>query len=154
MSIQITSAAFAHGQPIPRKFTGDGENKSPPLQWSGLPQGTRELALIVDDPDAPTPQPFVHWVLYHIPSDQPGLLEGNVPQGALQGRNSFDKLAYGGPAPPPGHGTHHYHFKLYALDQPLDVQPELDKDALNRAMAGRILDQGELVGTYERPARK
>lgn len=157
MSIRVTSKAFGSGQPIPPKYTADGADVSPPLSWDGAPKGTKEIALIVDDPDAPRAEPFVHWVIYKIPADAPGLPEGippapNVtsPPGALQGTNSFGKTGYGGPAPPPGHGTHHYHFRLYALDQPLDVDAGLDKPALLRAMSGHIIDEGELVGTYER----
>jgi Raf kinase inhibitor-like YbhB/YbcL family protein len=160
MSIQVTSKAFESGQPIPPKYTADGENLSPALRWDGAPEGTRELALIVDDPDAPRPEPFVHWVIYKIPADAAGLPEGiphglkvATPAGAMQGTNSFGNIGYDGPAPPPGHGTHHYHFRLYALDQPLNLKGGLDKQALLRDMSGHILDEGELVGTYERPRR-
>ena len=125
MSIQVTSEAFAAEEMIPSKFTADGQNVSPKLQWGELPAGTRELALIVDDPDAPREQPFVHWVMYKIPPDADGLPEHlpnqtqlDSPPGAVQGKNSFGKIGYGGPAPPSGHGTHHYHFQLYALDKP------------------------------------
>ena len=157
MSIQITSDGFSANAEIPSRFTADGQNVSPPLHWSGRPPGTKELALIVDDPDAPRADPFVHWIVYKIPSDAEGLPENvpNEPQlatppGALQGKSSFGKIGYGGPAPPKGHGTHHYHFHLYALDRPLEVRPELDKQALLAVMAGHILDEGDLVGTYER----
>jgi Raf kinase inhibitor-like YbhB/YbcL family protein len=157
MSIRITSGSFANGERIPIKYTEDGENVSPPLTWTGVPEGTKELALIVEDPDAPKPEPFVHWVIYKIPAEAPGLAE-NVPHQAklksppetVQGKNSFQKIGYGGPAPPPGHGTHHYQFHLYALDRPLQVQGALDHKALIAAMSGHILDEGELVGTYER----
>jgi Raf kinase inhibitor-like YbhB/YbcL family protein len=157
MSIRITSTAFESGQPIPRKYTGEGQDVSPALSWQGVPAGTKELALIVDDPDAPTPQPFVHWVIYKIPPTMSGLPEGvatdvspSEPAGAMQGRNDFKKTGYGGPMPPKGHGTHHYHFKLYALDKPLNVQPGLDKAALLAAMKGSVIAEGELIGTYER----
>lgn len=157
MSIQITSEGFQTDAAIPSRFTADGENVSPALHWSGLPPDTKELALIVDDPDAPRAEPFVHWVLYKIPGDA-GHLPENVPHksqlatplGALQGRSSFGEIGYGGPAPPKGHGTHHYRFHLYALDQPLEVRAGLEKAALLAAMAGHILDEGELVGTYAR----
>jgi Raf kinase inhibitor-like YbhB/YbcL family protein len=157
MSIQVDSDAFKPGQAIPEEFTADGPNVSPPLRWTALPPGTRELAMIVEDPDAPRPEPFVHWVLYKIPAAA-GELPGRVPQqaklkappGALQGKNSFGKIGYGGPAPPPGHGTHHYHFRLYALDEPLEVREGLDKDALLAAMSDHVLDEGDLVGTYRR----
>jgi Raf kinase inhibitor-like YbhB/YbcL family protein len=157
MSVQVTSEAFAPAQSIPSKFTADGRNVSPSLRWARLPPGTKELALIVEDPDAPRPEPFVHWVVYKIPATADGLPEGVPNQarlttvaGALQGKNSFEKIGYGGPAPPPGHGTHHYHFRLYALDQPLGVQAGLDKKSLLAAMSGHILDEGDLVGIYER----
>ncbi|MHB0980266.1 MAG: YbhB/YbcL family Raf kinase inhibitor-like protein [Thermoleophilia bacterium] len=157
MLITIDSSSFAHGGAIPRRYTGDGEDVSPPLKWTGIPEGARELALIVDDPDAPRAEPWVHWVVYKIPADADGLGEdaagsngAALPAGALQGRNDFGATGYGGPAPPRGHGTHHYHFTLYALDIPLDVAPGADKLGLLTAMEGHILARGELVGTYER----
>lgn len=157
MPIAITSDAFAAGAAIPSEHTGDGQDLSPPLNWDGVPPQAKELALVVDDPDAPQAEPWVHWLLYKIPAGTGGLPEGvpprdtpGAPAGALQGRNSFGKIGYGGPAPPRGHGTHHYHFRLYALDEPLKVQAGLDKKALLSAMSGHVLDQGELVGTYQR----
>jgi Raf kinase inhibitor-like YbhB/YbcL family protein len=157
MSIQISSTAFTPGSTIPIRYTADGDDISPPLKWSGIPQTTKELALIVEDPDAPQPTPFVHWVMYKIPANADGLPEGvstrahpDFPAGAVQGKTSFKRIGYGGPAPPKGHGTHHYHFRLFALDEPLEVQGELDKNALLAAMSGHVLDQGELVGTYKR----
>ena len=157
MSITITSEAFRNNSPIAGRYTADGEDRSPPLAWAKLPAQAKELALIVDDPDAPTPEPFVHWVIYKIPANVPGLPEGiprerklGNPPGALQGKNSFGKIGYGGPAPPRGHGVHHYHFHLYALDKPLAVEPGLDNKSLLAAMHGHILDEGESVGTYER----
>ena len=159
MSIQLQSPAFGPNQHMPRKYTGDGENVSPPIKWSGLPPGTRELALIVDDPDAPMAEPFVHWVIYKIPSDSPGLPEQlpkspkpRTPDHTLQGKNTYRHIGYDGPAPPPGHGLHHYHFRVYALDKPLEVETGLDNKSLLASMSGHILDTGELVGTYERPA--
>jgi hypothetical protein len=157
MALTITSSAFTNGGAIPRKYTGDGEDVSPPLSWSAIPGGTKEVALVCDDPDAPTPQPWVHWVIYKIPPTATGLSE-NVPKtaslkeppGALQGKNSWNKLGYGGPAPPRGHGVHHYHFKLYALDAALNVASGLDKAQLLAAMQGHILAQAEWVGTYQR----
>lgn len=159
MTISLTSAAFGDSQPIPKKYTGDGEDVSPAIAWGELPAGTRELALVCDDPDAPTAQPWVHWVIYKIPADAKGLPE-NVPaeskvaalKGALQGLNSWpsgQRIGYRGPAPPPGK-THHYHFHLYALDAPLDVKPNLDKGALLQAMQGRVIGEGLLTGTYRR----
>lgn len=157
MTLKIESPAFAAGAVIPARFTGDGEDVSPPLKWSGLPAGVKEVALVCDDPDAPTPQPWVHWVIYGIPATAAGLPENvdksaspAAPAGAAQGKNSWSKLGYGGPAPPPGHGVHHYHFKLYALDAALGLKPGLDKPQLLKAMKGHILAQGELMGTYQR----
>ncbi|HID21096.1 MAG TPA: YbhB/YbcL family Raf kinase inhibitor-like protein [Planctomycetaceae bacterium] len=160
MTISLTSTAFAEGQPIPRKYTGDGQDVSPPLAWTHVPEETKELVLICDDPDAPTSEPWVHWVIYKIPPSVTSLPEGiprreklEEPAGALQGKNSWPSgptIGYRGPAPPPGHGTHHYHFKLYALDCTLDVPPGADKNTLLKAMEGHVIGRGELVGTYER----
>jgi len=159
MSIAIQSRSFAAGTKIPVVHSEDGKDLSPPLTWSGVPEGTKELALIVDDPDAPVAEPWVHWVIYKIPGSATGLKEGiprkeklDDPKGALQGRNTWPSgnIGYRGPAPPRGHGVHHYHFKLYALDVELDLKPGLDKKTLLAAMAGHILAQGELVGTYQR----
>ena len=157
MAIQLSSSALRPGGTVPRQYTGDGADRSPPIAWTGLPAGTKELALICEDPDAPQPEPWVHWVIYKIPATVAGLPEGvatserlAAPAGALQGRNSFRKTGYGGPAPPKGHGVHHYHFRLYALDQPLNLQGGLDKKGLLAAMKGHVLGEGELVGTYER----
>jgi Raf kinase inhibitor-like YbhB/YbcL family protein len=160
MSFELTSTAFAANQTIPKKYTGEGADVSPPLAWSKLPEGTQELALICDDPDAPVAEPWVHWVIYRIPAAEKGLPEGvdktekpSVPAGALQGKNSWPSgqtIGYRGPMPPPGHGTHHYHFTLYALKNKLDVPPGLDKKALLAAMEGRILGQVRLTGTYSR----
>ena len=157
MTITIETPAFANNSTIPVRYTGDGQDISPALAWSGVPDGTAELALIVDDPDAPTPEPWVHWVIYKIPAGVTGLPE-NVPTtesvaepaGAVQGENTWPTTGYRGPAPPPGHGIHHYHFKLYALDAELNVGPGLDKKGLLAAMEGHILAQGELVGTFQR----
>jgi Raf kinase inhibitor-like YbhB/YbcL family protein len=149
MAVQVSSPAFEAGDAIPRRYTGEGEDVSPPLEWSGLPEGTREVALICDDPDAPMPEPFVHWVVYKIPANSTGFPEGNTEE-ALEGRNSFGRMGYGGAMPPEGHGTHHYYFKIYALDAQLDATPGLIKDQLLAAMEGHVLDEGQLVGTYER----
>jgi hypothetical protein len=157
MTITMKSEVFESGRRIPTRHTGDGQDLSPPLSWSAVPEGTKELALIVDDPDAPTREPWVHWVLYKIPADATALAEGipskptlTDPKGAIQGKNTGNQIGYKGPAPPPGHGTHHYYFRLYALDAELDLQPGIDKNALLKSMAGHILAEGELVGTYER----
>src|SRR5206468_2370544 len=112
----------------------DGQNVSPPLSWSGAPAGVKEYALIMDDPDAPRPQPWVHWVIYHIRGDVTSLPEAvppdeslATPPGAHQGKNTWERIGYGGPAPPKGHGTHHYHFRVYALDTSLSLEPRKTK---------------------------
>jgi len=160
MTLEITSTAFKQGHPIPKKYTGEGSDVSPPLAWFGLPQGTKELALICDDPDAPTDEPWVHWVIYKIPADVKGLPEGmprkprlKDPPDALQGKNSWpagEAIGYRGPMPPPRHGVHHYYFKLYALEAQVSAEPGLDKKALMEAIRSHILAEGELMGTYER----
>jgi Raf kinase inhibitor-like YbhB/YbcL family protein len=153
----VTSTAVENGQPVPKRHTGDGGDVSPPLAWSGVPEGTKELALLAEDPDAPQPQPWVHWVIYKIPADTAGLKEGiprteqvAEPAGAVQGNSSYGTVGYRGPAPPKGHGVHHYHFRLYALDVELDAKPGLDKAGLLRAIAGHVLAEAGLVGTYKR----
>jgi Raf kinase inhibitor-like YbhB/YbcL family protein len=163
--IDLSSPAFEPGEPIPVKHTEDGDDRSPPLSWSGVPEGTQELALICDDPDAPSPEnpgpePWVHWVLYKIPADCTQLPENvaktaqvDEPAGALQGKNSWPEgqtIGFRGPAPPKGSGTHRYVFKLYALDAELNVAPEADKAALVDAMRGHVIGRGELIGTYAR----
>jgi Raf kinase inhibitor-like YbhB/YbcL family protein len=157
MAIKITSAAFEAGGPIPAKHTSEGADVSPLLSWTGTPGATKELALICDDPDAPQPTPWVHWVIYKIPAATASLPEGVAtgerlasPAGAVQGKNSWGTIGYQGPEPPKGHGVHHYHFRIYALDTALDAKPGLDKDQLLAAMEGHILATGEVVGTYER----
>jgi Raf kinase inhibitor-like YbhB/YbcL family protein len=157
MSLEVQCAAFGPGEAIPKKHTEDGQDVSPALSWSGVPEGTRELALICDDPDAPRPEPWVHWVIYKIPAGTTGLPENvptketlDQPPGAMQGKNSWNTIGYRGPAPPRGHGVHHDHFKVHALDKELDVQPGLSKNELLAAMQGHILATGEIIGTYER----
>jgi hypothetical protein len=149
MTITVTSSAFENSQPIPKKHTGDGQDISPPLAWRDFPEEAKEFALICDDPDAPRAEPWVHWVLYKIPASVHSLDEGHS-GGAVEGANDFGNRGYGGPAPPRGHGVHHYHFKLYALDEPLALEPGATKKQLLDAMEEHILGQGDLVGTYER----
>jgi len=150
-ALTVTSTAFEHEAPIPREYTCDGADASPPLQWSPGPPGTAAYALIMDDPDAPRGT-WVHWVAWNIP--QPALVDvipGNVQKlddGTAQGTNSWPKLGYGGPCPPSG--THRYFFKIYALDTTLDLSWKTTKDQLLAAMQGHILAQGELMGTYQR----
>jgi Raf kinase inhibitor-like YbhB/YbcL family protein len=153
MSIQITSAAFADGQPIPAKYTCDGNNVSPPLQWTNPPANTKSFALIADDPDAPAGT-WVHWVLYDLPPDTIELPEGvaktqAISNGAKQGLNSWPRLGYGGPCPPPGK-PHRYSFKIYALDTMPGLKPGATKKDLLKAMEGHVLAEGQLMGTYQR----
>lgn len=153
MKIQITSSAFAEGQPIPAKHTCDGKDVSPPLQWTNIPPEAKSLALISDDPDAPVGT-WVHWVLYDLPPTTAGLSEGvpkspELSNGAKQGTNDFRRIGYGGPCPPPGK-PHRYFFKLYALDTVLGLKPGATKRDVEKAMEGHILAQGELMGTYQR----
>jgi Raf kinase inhibitor-like YbhB/YbcL family protein len=158
--ITVTSPAFKHGQPLPVDYTADGKNISPPLAWSNLPAGTREIAVIHEDPTAPTPQPFVHWVVYKIPAAAKGLPENisadpavAMPAdltGALQGTSGFRRVGYRGPAPPKPGRVHEYHFIVYALDAPLDLPAGATKAQLLEAMKGHIIGQGEIIGTYER----
>lgn len=157
MLIRVESPGFKPNEPIPRKYTGDGEDVSPEIRWSGIPKDARQLALICDDPDAPSPQPWVHWVIYQIPVGSTGLAENTprkekleTPIDAVQGKNSWGAVGYRGPAPPQGHGVHHYHFRIYALDKPLTLGPGKTKSELLAAMKGHILAEGELVGTYQR----
>ena len=154
--MQIISTAFPPGGEIPRKHTREDRDVSPPLAWSGLPEGTKCLALIVDDPDAPDPKAprmtFVHWVLYNIPPAAPGLAEAvaekDLPKGTLAGTTDFRRAAWGGPCPPIG--RHRYFFKLYALDAVLPDLKKPTKAQLLSAMEGHILAQAELIGTYQK----
>jgi Raf kinase inhibitor-like YbhB/YbcL family protein len=156
MSLVLTSPAFTAGGTIPRIHTCQGQDVSIPLAWRGLPQGTRSLALIVDDPDAPDPaapkRTWVHWVLYDIPADATGLdagaSQGALPAGTREGVNDWGRTGYGGPCPPIG--RHRYFHKLYALDTVLPDLAQPTRIALERAMQGHVLAQGELVGTYEK----
>jgi Raf kinase inhibitor-like YbhB/YbcL family protein len=157
--MNLRTPAFDPDDRIPARHTGDADDLSPALEWSDVPDDAVELAIIVDDPDAPTDQPWVHWVVYNIPASEHALPEGvpreeapAEPEGIAQGVNSFpdDNLGYRGPAPPPGHGPHHYHFRLYALDTNLALAPGADKTALLNAMRDHVIAEAELVGTYER----
>ncbi len=154
-SIALSSAGFAPNGPIPAKYTGEGQDLSPPLAWSNLPAGTKELALICDDPDAPRKDPWVHWVLAGIPADAPGLPEGASSAKAgrkapgVDGQTDWGTAGYQGPMPPPGK-PHRYFFRLYALDAKLGVSGEPTKAQLLAAMQGHVLATGELVGTYQR----
>ena len=152
MSFTIESPAFGEGESIPPRYTCDGDDISPELHWQGVPQGTRSLALIVDDPDAPDPAApkmvWVHWVLYDIPPDVTALPEGvtALPEGTREGLNDWKRTGYGGPCPPVG--RHRYFFKLYALDTVLPNLGEPTKAELLGAMQGHVLGEAVLMGTY------
>ena len=154
MPMTLTSPAFADGAEIPRRFTCEGEDVSPPLEWQGVPDGTRSLALIVDDPDAPDPKApkmvYVHWVIFNIPPAATGLAEGasggRLPSGSREGLNDWKRPGYGGPCPPIG--RHRYFHKLYALDVALPDAPAATKAIVEQAMRGHVLAQAELMGTY------
>ena len=156
MKLNITSPSFIHKGEIPARYTCDGSNVSPPLEWSGVPAGTRSLALIVDDPDAPDPDAprgiWVHWVLYDMSPDIKGLPEGiraeKLSQDKQQGLNDWKHIGYQGPCPPKG--KHRYFFKLYALDVLLADMGHPAKAALERAMYGRVIEHAELIGLYQR----
>jgi Raf kinase inhibitor-like YbhB/YbcL family protein len=153
MNIEVTSPAFPEGGTIPRRYTHDGDDLSPPLRWSHLPDGTKSLALVCDDPDAPAGD-WVHWLLYGLDAGTTSLPEGvpheKVVDGVgVQGLNGFKRLGYIGPAPPHGK-PHRYYFRLYALDTPLHLRPEAKRTDLQRAMKGHVLAEGSLMGLYER----
>ena len=153
---ELTSESFGDMEEIPRRHTCEGQDVSPALRWSGVPEGTKSLALIVDDPDAPDPaaprMTWVHWVLYDLPPDATGLSEGisevALPRGTRQGRNDWKRTGYGGPCPPVG--RHRYFHKLYALEQELGDLGEPTKAELERAMEGKVLGEAVLVGTYQK----
>lgn len=156
MTLTISSAAFEDGGAMAAKYTCEGPNISPPLTWSGVPEGARSLALIVDDPDAPDPaapkMTYVHWVLYNLPVDCGGLPEGttsgDLPAGTLEGTNDWQRTGYGGPCPPIG--RHRYFHKLFALDVVLEDLKKPTKDALLAAMEGHVIAQAQIVGTYQK----
>ena len=151
--MRIHSSAFSMSQPIPARYSCQGEDVSPALMWEAAPAKTQSFALIVEDPDAPGGM-WVHWVVYNLPPTVTQLAEGagapnGLPEGALTGTNDFHKTAYGGPCPPPGK-PHHYHFKLWALDARLPLKAGATREEVLRAMKGHILGEVELVGTFAR----
>lgn len=153
MAMEIRSSAFQNGGDIPRKYTCDGTDISPPLRWENPPAGTKAFALIADDPDAPVGT-WVHWVIYDLPAVTKELAEGtptseSLLNGAKQGVNDFRKVGYGGPCPPSG-PAHHYFFKLYALDMETSLKPRATKQQLLDAIKGHILAETQLMGRYKR----
>jgi Raf kinase inhibitor-like YbhB/YbcL family protein len=160
MSLTLTSPAFQHQGEIPSRYTCEGDDDSPALAWTGVPAGARSLALIVDDPDAPDPRApkmtWVHWVLYNLPPAAAGLPENvaarDLPAGTREGLNDWKRTGWGGPCPPIG--RHRYFFKLYALDIDLPDLRQPAKGRLEEAMQGHVLAHAELVGIYEKQAKK
>lgn len=153
MSLTVSSPAFTEGAKIPAQYTCEGQNISPPLSWSESPAGTKSLALIADDPDAPGGV-FSHWVLFNLPPETTELAEAmptqaELPSGAKQGKTDFGRVGYGGPCPPPGR-PHRYQFTVYALDQSLDLKAGVSRSELLSAISEHILAQGRLTGMYQR----
>jgi Raf kinase inhibitor-like YbhB/YbcL family protein len=153
MALTVRSTAIEPGGSIPRQYTCDGRDLSPPLRWDNVPEGTRSFALICEDPDAPSGI-WVHWVIYGIPGKTRQLPEGVAPDarlsdGSLQGKNDFGRLGYGGPCPPRGK-PHRYFFRLYALEGSLSLEPGLSRNALLARIQGHVLAEAELYGTYGR----
>jgi Raf kinase inhibitor-like YbhB/YbcL family protein len=155
MPLLLVTPAFAPGGAIPSEYTCDGADISPPLSWSGLPQGTQSLVLVVEDPDAPSGT-FRHWAAFDIPPSAPGLAAGYgpnrpAPVGFRQARNDFGAVEYGGPCPPKGRGVHHYHFRLFAISRPtLDLTPSASVFDVLTAAQPYVIQQTDLVGTYRR----
>jgi Raf kinase inhibitor-like YbhB/YbcL family protein len=145
--MKLTSTAFQDNGPIPKEHTCDGKDTNPPLAFGNVPSEAKSLAMIADDPDAPVGT-WVHWVMWNIDPGVKSIEENSVPAGATQGLNDFKKNKYGGPCPPSG--THRYFFKLYAVDTMLNISPKSTKADLEKAMAGHIVGQGQLVGLYKR----
>jgi Raf kinase inhibitor-like YbhB/YbcL family protein len=145
--LRVSSPAFRDHGRIPERHTGDADDVSPPIEWSGAPQDTRSFAVVAHDPDAPLVEGFTHWVLYGIPGDATGLKEGV--QDHVSGQNSLGNAGYNGPAPPPGHGVHHYYFWVYALDDDLELEPGLDRRALLDRIEDHVIEQARVIGTYE-----
>lgn len=146
--LSISSPAFDHDGPIPSRHAGDADNVSPPLAWGPVPDGARELALVCHDPDAPLVDGFTHWVAYGIDPSSPGVDEGRTP--GVDGVNETGGAGWTGPLPPPGHGTHHYVFWVYALDTALGAAPGLTRAQLLERIDGHVLEQARIVGTYQR----
>jgi Raf kinase inhibitor-like YbhB/YbcL family protein len=157
--LSVESPAFAAGQPIPPTYSAYGEDASPPLKWSQAPEGTQSFVVLMEDPDAAEPKPFVHWVLYNLPADARELRTGVPTQVRVadlgnpeQGKNSRGNVGYFGPKPPKGDPAHHYHFQVFALDQRLTVPLGATRADVVKAMTGHVLAKGEVVGTFAKAA--
>jgi len=154
MALRVSSPRWKQGETIPKRYTGDGADVSPPLVFEGVPAGTKSFALICDDPDAPVGT-WVHWVIYDVPGATKGLPEGvakdaSLSDGSRQGKNSWKKSGYGGPSPPPGK-PHRYFFRLYALKERLGLAPGLGAKEVEAAAQAKSLEKAEFMGTYGRP---
>lgn len=147
--LRIESPAFGNDEPMADRYSKYHDNVVPPLRWSGLPEGTRQLALVCHDPDAPLVHGWTHWVVYGIAPDVTEVAEDGAAPGA-EGVNDFGETGWGGPMPPAGHGTHHYYFWLYALDTEIDAEPGLNRVQLLERIDGHVLEQARLVGVYEK----
>jgi Raf kinase inhibitor-like YbhB/YbcL family protein len=147
--LEVSSTAFDPHGTMPDRHTDAGENVSPELSWHGVPDGTRQLALVCHDPDAPLPDGFAHWVVYGIPADATGIPEGGDAQ-LVEGRNDFGDRGWNGPAPPEGHGVHHYYFWLYALDTEIDAEADLTRAELLDRIRDHVIEQARVIGTCER----
>jgi len=145
--MELASSAFSDGQSIPRRHSCEGEDLSPPLSWTGVPDSASSLALILDDPDAPGGT-FTHWLAWRLEPAAGGLGEGEA--APVEGRNDFGATGYRGPCPPPGHGPHRYFFRLHALEDALELEPGAGRAELEQALARRSVAVAELMGTYER----
>jgi Raf kinase inhibitor-like YbhB/YbcL family protein len=148
LTASLTSAAFSDGETIPRRYSCEGEDLIPPLEWSGLPPETAEVAILVDDPDAPGGT-FTHWVVWGVDPSAGGVSEGQVPEGAGQGSNDFGRSGYGGPCPPRGR-THRYFFTLFALGEEISLEEGASAEELRAAVEGKILAKAQLMGRFER----
>ena len=150
MAFTVSSPGFKDGHAVPRRFTCDGDDVSPPLEWAGAPAGTRAFALMVDDPDAPSGH-FTHWLVSDMGADRGSLAEDEVPNGgATEGANDFGRIGYGGPCPPRGHGPHRYQFHVFALAQPLQLSRGFTRRDFDKALRGHVLGTAVVKATYER----
>lgn len=147
-TLDVKSPAFPHGGMLPLAFTCDGSGIAPPLSWSNVPESARSVVVLAEDPDAPYPRPFVHWLVYHLPVTATSL--DGATAGARTGKNSLLRSRFAPAAPPPGHGRHHYHFQVFALDTAPELESGLGRRAILEAMRGHIVAGGETIGTYER----
>ncbi|MFE9927058.1 YbhB/YbcL family Raf kinase inhibitor-like protein [Streptomyces sp. NPDC005774] len=147
--IELTSVAFGDHAAIPRRHSGEGDDASPPLTWSAVPDAASELVLLCEDPDAPGGT-FLHWLVTGIDPGSTGVVEGEPPPGGQEWPNGFGRMGWGGPMPPPGHGAHRYFFRLWAVSESLPLHGRPTADAVHRAVKGRELVSGTLVGTYQR----